>query len=128
MVAIEETTADVIEVNGGQPSTNGKIDASTTEVSPAPETNGSKPDAEDGEAAKSEEDVPEIPIGSLLEFKRVDNYWDSDQGEWVLRDSAAVKAKSTNDKYRGYSFTIVRSLDSTDYHVTSIEFVSFLDR
>ncbi|KAH7100152.1 P-loop containing nucleoside triphosphate hydrolase protein [Auriculariales sp. MPI-PUGE-AT-0066] len=51
----------------------------------------------------------DLPVDSLLDYKRVDRVYDSDAGEWVLRDSAE-KPKDTDDKYRAYSFIVVRTV------------------
>lgn len=83
-------------------------------------TNEPSKDALSPTEAKKEEPKPEeplVPIGSLLEFKRVDYCWEGD--DWILKDSAPPKP--TDDKYRGFSFTVVRTLDEITSRVKSLE-------
>lgn len=61
-----------------------------------------------------------LDSGSRLEFKRVDEIWEESQ--WILRDSAeTVHKKDQDDKYREYSFIIVRR-----YHATTFTLVNTL--
>ncbi|KAH7106087.1 P-loop containing nucleoside triphosphate hydrolase protein [Auriculariales sp. MPI-PUGE-AT-0066] len=71
--------------------------------------------------AEVKEVAPPVPMGSLLEYKRVDYLYDTDDREWVLRDSAPVKDSTLEDRYRGFSFTVVRTLAKRTYDVQSIE-------
>lgn len=102
--------------------------ANGTETAPkASETNGTSDTTTDtttseSESAKNKVEV-EVEAGSRVEYKRVDEVWDSDASEWVLRDSGPVRPKSKEDKYREFSFTIVRSLHPTTLAVNSTVYV-----
>ena len=77
------------------------------------------------EADGSEEDKVEVDVepGSCMEYKCLDEVWDLDTNEWVLRDSGPVRRKSNEDKYRQYSFTVVRTLHRSTFAVAQTMYV-----
>ncbi|KZT53091.1 P-loop containing nucleoside triphosphate hydrolase protein [Calocera cornea HHB12733] len=84
----------------------------------SPREEGAEKDEKDAEVKdgeKAEEDKPkepEFPPGCRAELKRVDEVYDKDAGEWVVRDAAPVSAEDKADKYREFCFTVYRKFNS----------------
>ncbi|KDQ08103.1 hypothetical protein BOTBODRAFT_139298 [Botryobasidium botryosum FD-172 SS1] len=82
-----------------------------------------KPDAEsDSESDTSSEDsLPTEEPGSRLEYKHVDEVYDSSVGDYVLRD-AAPRLRKRDKAYAALSFTINRKFDYEDKNpVTTVD-------
>ncbi|KZV98726.1 P-loop containing nucleoside triphosphate hydrolase protein [Exidia glandulosa HHB12029] len=111
---------DATSDGGATPNGNGTVTTKTVEANGKTDatasTSGSEDEKTESEAAAAE---PETEAGSRNEYKRVDEIWDSDNSEWVLRDSGPVRPKSKEDKYREFAFIIVRSLHHTTFAVKS---------
>ncbi|THH07479.1 hypothetical protein EW145_g3351 [Phellinidium pouzarii] len=58
---------------------------------------------------------PGIMPGTLLQLKRVDEYFERARNTWIPRDSAVQKPASAveEDKYGAYAFTVTRRFDIT---------------
>lgn len=65
------------------------------------------------QAAEVEVEIDDIPAGSHLEVKRLDELYDLEIRDWVLQESTVPepKYKAEKDEYKHFAFTVVRKFE-----------------
>jgi len=103
----------VTKVNGTGTHTNGDVDEVVQQPDPSSET----ATADATEAAPTEPAKPLLPVGSVADFKRVDERYNKETYEYDVTETAEidirVQERDASDLFGEYCFNVVRRFDTT---------------